>query len=478
MLVNMKIKYEKEPKNRKVCIHVFTIIMLSISILFGLLTIQNEAVNETNQANSSNNTKQTSSNNTTNRTTSNNTSTTTTNTTTKNTTATNASNKTNSTNTSNTTVTTKSSNANLSNLGIRPHDFSGFKATTTSYKVAVPESTQTIEVYAKAQDSKAKVTGTGKKTLTNGDNKVDVVVTAEDGTEKTYTINIVRGEQEEYTENSGNGLLALRIGNLDLLPEFNTNVYEYTAKYIGEDTKLEIEAKPTDEDYSVEITGNENLQEGENTITILVSEKNGNNVATYQITLNKSLVDEEAIAREEAEKKAKEQKTMIGIVAAVVILIAIVLFIIIKHRKNQSIAEDFSGVSLYGKNNYDEEEKEELPKSLMKDKIEETSDNQEEKVEETSDNQEEKVEEDSKVQEVRENTDKLKEDNNDKSSKEEGKDYKAESEYEEEIEHMPKEKLKEKFLDNYSNYEEEYEATEENKRKKKKEKHKGKRFKE
>lgn len=458
----MKIKYEKEPKNRKVCIHVFTIIMLSISILFGLLTIQNEAVNETNQANSSNNTKQTSSNNTTNRTTSNNTSTTTTNTTTKNTTATNASNKTNSTNTSNTTVTTKSSNANLSNLGIRPHDFSGFKATTTSYKVAVPESTQTIEVYAKAQDSKAKVTGTGKKTLTNGDNKVDVVVTAEDGTEKTYTINIVRGEQQgEHTENSGSGLLALRIGNSDLLPEFNTNVYEYTAKYIGEDTKLEIEAKPTDEDYSVEITGNENLQEGENTITILVSEKNGNNVATYQITLNKSLVDEEAIAREEAEKKAKEQKTMIGIVVAVVILIAIVLFIIIKHRKNQSIAEDFSGVSLYGKNNYDEEEKEELPKSLMKDKIEETSDNQEEKVEE-----------------VKENTDELKEDNNEKSGEEEGKDNKVESEYEEEIENMPKEKLKEKFLDNYSNYEEEYEATEENKRKKKKEKHKGKRFKE
>lgn len=422
-------------KNEKKYTHIFTIIILSISILFGLLTIQNEAVNETNQTNSRNNTTQTSSNNTTNRTTSNTTS----NTTTKNTMATNTSNTTNSTNSSKTTTTTKSNNANLSNLGIRPHDFSGFKAANTSYKAVVPENTETIEVYAKAQDAKAKVTGTGKKTLQSGDNKVDVVVTAEDGTEKIYTINIVRGNQEGEYEENGNGLSELRINNLDLSPEFNTNVYEYTAKYIGEDTKLEIEAKPTNGDYIVEVIGNENLQEGENTITILVSEKNGNNVATYQITLNKSLVDEEAIAREEAEKKAKEQKTMIGIVVAVVILIAIVLFIIIKHRKNQSIAEDFSGVSLYGKNNYDdEEEKEELPKALKDEDAEET--------EETTNGQEEET------------------------------DNKEELEDEEEIENMPKEKLKEKFLDNYSNYEEEYEA--ENKGKKKKEKHKGKRFKE
>lgn len=429
----MKIKYGREQKNRKIYIYVFTIIMLSISILFGLLTIQNEAVNETNQINSRNNTTQKSSNTATNGTTSNTRS----NTTTKNTTTTNASNTTNSTNTSSNTTTTKSSNTNLSNLGIRPHDFSGFKAVTTSYKAVVPENTETIEVYAKAQDTKAKVTGTGKKTLQSGDNKVDIVVTAEDGTEKTYTINIVRGEQQGGNdENSGNGLSELKIGNLNLSPKFSTNVYEYTAKYIGEDTKLEIEAKPTNEDYIVEVIGNENLQEGENTITVLVSEKNGDNIATYQVTLNKSLVDEEAIAREETKKKAKQQKTITGIIVAVLSLIAIIVIIVIKRRKNQNIAEDFSGVSLYRNSNYDkEEEKEELPKAL-KEESEEITANQEKQ-----------------------------------------KDSEKEQEYDEnEIENMPKEELKEKFLNNYSNYEEEYE--EDNKEKKKKEKHKGKRFKE
>lgn len=391
----MKRKCKNEGRNTKVQNNVLITIVLSFSILFGLLTIQNEAVNETNQTSNSSNNKatQTGNSNTTNGTTnSKNTSNATVNTTKKNTTTNenNTANSTNASNTTNNTTTTKSSNANLSNLGIKPHDFSGFKAGTTSYKAVVPESTKTIEVYAKAQDTKAKVTGTGKKTLESGDNKVDVVVTAEDGTEKTYTINITRGEQEgENEENSGNGLSELKISNLDLSPEFNTNVYEYTAKYIGEDTKLEMEAIPTDEDYLVEVTGNENLQEGENTITILVSDKHGNNVATYQITLDKSLVDEEAIAKEEAEKKAREQKTMIGIVVAVVILIAIVVFIVLKHRKNQNIAEDYSGVSLYGKNNYDDkEEKEELPKSFMKEEVEETSNSSEEKGEEMSEGSE------------------------------------------------------------------------------------------
>lgn len=469
----MKMKSKNEGRKTKFQKNMFTMLVLSIAILFGVLTVENIAANETNQTNNSSNSKttQTGTNNTTNGTgNSKNTSNTTSNTMKKNTTTNgnNTSNNSNTANTTNKTTTTKSSNANLSNLGIKPHDFSGFKAGTTSYKAVVPESTKTIEVYAKAQDAKAKVSGTGKKTLESGDNKVDVVVTAEDGTEKTYTIDIIRGEQEaENKENSGNGLSELKIGDLDLSPEFNTNVYEYTAKYIGEDTKLEMEAKPTDENYLVEVTGNENLQEGENTITILVSEKNGNNVATYQVTLNKSLVDEEAIAREEAEKKAKEQKTIIGIVVVVVILGAIIAFIILKHRKNQNIAEDYSGVSLYGKNNYDEgAEKEEFPKSLRKDKGEETTIGQEEKVEEVLENQGiEKSSEEPKQ-----------EDNYEKSDKEERAEDKEELQDEEEIENMPREEIKEKFLDHYSNYEENYEA--DSKGKKKKEKHKGKRFKE
>ena len=50
----------------------------------------------------------------------------------------------------NTTSEEESSNANLSNLGIRPNDFSGFKPGTTTYNVTVPEDVESVEVYATA----------------------------------------------------------------------------------------------------------------------------------------------------------------------------------------------------------------------------------------------------------------------------------------------------------------------------------------
>lgn len=328
------------------------------------------------------------------------------------------------TNTTNETTTkaTKSSNANLADLGITPHDFKGFKYGTTYYEVAVPEKTESVEVYAKAQHEGAKLTGTGKKKLEKGENKVEVVVTAEDGTKKTYTINIIREivqeNQEDENENiaeKATGLSSLVIEGVSITPEFKTNIYEYKAKYIGEATKLSINTKPTNEAYVVEITGNEELKEGENIITILVSEKDGDNVATYQIAVEKSLVDEEAIAREQAEKQEKQKNIIIGIIIAVVV-IGIIIFFIIRSRRNRRYAEEFSGIPFY-KNKEDEDEYEE-------DEYEEYDEQYEQE--------------------------------------------------EEEIENIPKETLKERFLKNYGNHEEEYE--EEYKEPKRK-KHKGKRFK-
>ena len=272
---------------------------------------------------------------------------------------------------SNSSAQSKSSNANLSNLGIRPHDFTGFSPSKTSYSVTVPQDTESVEVYAQVADNGATVSGTGTVSLDEGENVVNVTVTAEDGTTKTYTINITRGEvAEETTEvSSGEGLSKLVIQQIrEMTPEFQTNVYEYTVKYIGENTSLPIEVEPTDETYQVEIVGNENLQEGENLITILVSTSGGENVATYQITVNKSLVDEEALAREQAEKEQR-QRMIIGIVVAVVLIIAIVVFIIIRRRRNRAFAEEYSGVPFYGMNNdeknYDDDF-EEQPKALKK----------------------------------------------------------------------------------------------------------------
>ena len=261
----------------------------------------------------------------------------------------------------NDTTSKESNNANLSNLGIRPNDFSGFTPGTTTYNVTVPEDVESVEVYATAQESSATVSGTGTKTLEYGANALSVTVTAEDGTTKTYTINVTREETEQEEEEQPeedtevkNGLSNITIGDLELTHSFATDVYEYTVKYIGEDTSLDIQAVATDPNYTVEILGNEELKEGENIITILVSDEEGNNVATYQLTVNKSLIDEEALAREEEERQQQEQRKMFMIVGGVVVLILIIIIvIIIKRRRSRTYAEEFSGVPFAGINDQD-----------------------------------------------------------------------------------------------------------------------------
>lgn len=246
------------------------------------------------------------------------------------------------TTTTTTTQSKKSSNANLSNLGIKPNDFKGFKADVTSYDVEVPKGVESVEIYATVQDKKSSVTGTGKKELRYGLNEFEIVVTAEDGTKKTYTLNIKREELAENTENvpekyTGEGLAKLNINDLELSPKFDTIVYEYTVKYIGEETKLNIDVAATDPYYNIDITGNENLKEGENIINILVSDPDGNNVAVYQITVNKALVDEEAIRKEEEGKRNRIILIVAGSIIALIVLIIIIKKI--RKRRNEEFEE-------------------------------------------------------------------------------------------------------------------------------------------
>jgi hypothetical protein len=60
-------------------------------------------------------------------------------------------------------------------------------------------------------------------------------------------------------------------------------------------SELEIVTEKTDKDAKIEIIGNENLKAGENVITILVKNEETEEVATYQIIVNKVLAKEEVV---------------------------------------------------------------------------------------------------------------------------------------------------------------------------------------
>lgn len=271
----------------------------------------------------------------------------------------------------------ESNNANLSNLGIKPNDFTGFKPNKNSYNVTVPNDVTSIEVYAYKGDEGQSVSGTGKKNLNEGENTFEVKVFSEDRSKtNTYTIVVTReksenSEQENNTvddanviddgqianEENGEGevsgltLESLKIIGItdkddvtiepNISPEFSPNIYEYTTTVQFDVNSLKIEAKPTIENTSIEILGNENFQIGENIVTILLKNNDTGEQQTYQIIVNKT---SDAII---LENNIKYIKWGIIIAIVVIIVVAIIIAVVNHMRKIRARESEFGSNNIF-----------------------------------------------------------------------------------------------------------------------------------
>ena len=274
------------------------------------------------------------------------------------------SNSQNNSGTNNTTTSTKSSNANVKMITTSPVDFSGFKANKTSgYSVTVENNIDKINVNVTKEDTKANVSlvnktnsDTGKSWvyIAEGDNEINVTITSEDGkNQKTYTINVTRKTKEDKTEETSNenteerpeentetdpleekfGLSELKIEGLEIEPQFQTDIYEYKVELKEDLDKLNITTLATKANATVEITGNENLKEGENIITILVKGENEDETAAYQIVVNKILEKQENTENNSNQDKIK--KIIIVSIAGGIILVIVVVAIVTKIKKSK-----------------------------------------------------------------------------------------------------------------------------------------------
>ena len=164
------------------------------------------------------------------------------------------------------TTQVESSNANLSDLGITPNDFKGFKPGTLNYSVTVPNNVEKVNVYAKTQDAKAKITsGTGNCDLNVGENAIQIIVTAENGDTQTYTINVTREEaaQEENKEQEilpNSDLKKLEVKGFKITPAFSANIYEYKLDVDQDVTDLDIITEGANDQIGIEIVGNTDLK--------------------------------------------------------------------------------------------------------------------------------------------------------------------------------------------------------------------------
>lgn len=88
--------------------------------------------------------------------------------------------------------TDKSSNSALASLSVDQGKLTpSFDPEITEYKLSLPVKTEKVTLTATPSDSTAKVTGAGEIAVKPGENKISIVVTAENGDSTTYTVNAV-----------------------------------------------------------------------------------------------------------------------------------------------------------------------------------------------------------------------------------------------------------------------------------------------
>ena len=230
----------------------------------------------------------------------------------------------------------ESNNKNLKSLTISG-DYEltpKFDKDVTEYTLNVGSDINSIDIKANAEDSSAKVEITGNDKLLAGENTIEIKVTAEDGTVRTYKINVTKGETT--TTNSGIELSELSINGYNLTPEFTSGIYEYKLDIADPSiTSLNVNAKSNNENAVIEIAGNDELKLGENIITILLKAKDGEEekIVTYQIVVNIS------------EKTEENNQIIAGIdnkdlymyagIGLGIIIILIIIIIVVKRRKRE-----------------------------------------------------------------------------------------------------------------------------------------------
>jgi hypothetical protein len=180
-----------------------------------------------------------------------------------------------------TTLGNKNSNNNLSSLFVTNTNIV-FDKNTTVYNLTTTANSTYIS--ASRETTTATITGdTGKHDLKVGKNQFIIRVIAENGSKKTYTINITR----EESKSNNNYLKSLTLSNGNI--NFKKTTTEYNIDVTKDIDKITIEATLEDSKSSFENgfgPRTSNLLLGNNTIYIKVKSESGQ-VKTYTLNINR-----------------------------------------------------------------------------------------------------------------------------------------------------------------------------------------------
>lgn len=206
-----------------------------------------------------------------------------------------------------TVIREASSNANLSDLIISQGKLSpAFDATVTSYNASVDYSVGSIDITSTVEDYNAILTVNGNAVtsgntfivaLNTGNNTVTIQVTAQNGSTKTYTINITRLQNPNLSN--------LTISAGTLTPVFNTNQTQYNATVDYSSSTIQVTPTAIGNPQGITVAGTNAtngspttvpLSVGSNTILIVTTMTDGA-TQTYSIKVNRNdISDQDAVA--------------------------------------------------------------------------------------------------------------------------------------------------------------------------------------
>lgn len=188
-------------------------------------------------------------------------------------------------------VEVKSNDSTLKKLDVSGYTLNpAFNSGVTSYTMKVTNNITGLSVTAIPNSDKAKVSISGNKNWQVGNNAILVKVTAEDGTQTVYTVNVNRADAKAKSSDTNIDLRILSTHNIE--PEYSNSINDYVVMVPNDVTELKLNVTPYDKKTKVSIEGGKDLQVGVvNPVKITIKAEDG---TVRTVTLNVTRSEEKA----------------------------------------------------------------------------------------------------------------------------------------------------------------------------------------
>ena len=252
-----------------------------------------------------------------------------------------------------------------------------FDAEKTNYTLTVPASTSKITITATAIDGCTVFSGNGSHDLAEGKTTTFNIIAKvkNENRTQTYTLAVTRPTESV-------ALRSLMVSGHSLNETFSQTNYTYTMTVPYDTTSLNISAVAENDTDTVEIDGADNLEVGENEVTITVRSESGKE-ATYQILVTRE---------EESEEENQTSNMTSNLVVDEKSENSLVKYILITVGCVVLIAIAAVGIIFYMTSARPEKKKEKEARKKAKKEAKEAATKKEEKVEEPLEKKEESSE--------------------------------------------------------------------------------------